>query len=377
MRRALALARRAAGRTSPNPLVGAVVVRDGRVVGEGYHRKAGTPHAEVHALRAAGALAQGATLYVTLEPCDHHGRTPPCTEAILAAGIRRVVTATIDPNPLVAGRGLERLRRAGVEVVTGVLEDEARELNEAFFKYITAGRPLVTYKYAMTLDGKAAARTGASRWISGPAARRLVHRLRAQADAVLVGVGTILADDPELTVRDARGRDPVRVVVDSLLRTPPTARVVAAAARSGAPTWIATTPAAPAERRAALQAAGAEVLVLPARDGRVDLAALMAELGRREVTSVLLEGGPTLAAAALDAGLIDRVAAFVCPLLLGGAEAPGPVGGRGYATPDEAPRLEGVRLRRVGGDFLVTGRPAPAGSGAAAAPPAREQVAHV
>lgn len=367
MRRALALARRAAGRTRPNPMVGAVVVREGRVVGEGYHRQAGTPHAEVHALQAAGPLARGATLYVSLEPCAHHGRTPPCTDAILAAGIRRVVAATVDPNPLVAGRGLERLRRAGLEVATGVLEEEARELNAAFFKYITAGRPLVTFKYAMTLDGKVASRTGAARWISSPAARRLVHRWRAAADAVVVGVGTVLADDPELTVRLVRGRDPVRVVVDSRLRTPASARVVAAAARSPAPTWIATTELAPPERRAALAAAGAEVLVLPARGGRVDLHGLLAELARREITGVLLEGGPTLAAAFLEEGLVDRVAAFVCPLLLGGVTAPGPVGGAGRADPAEALPLQDVRWRRVGDDLLVTARPAPPAGAAEAA----------
>lgn len=358
MGRALRLARRGAGATSPNPMVGAVVVREGRVVGEGFHRRAGTPHAEVHALRAAGPLAAGATLYVTLEPCDHHGRTPPCTEAILAAGVRRVVAAVADPNPLVAGRGLERLRGAGVDVVVGVREGEARELNESFFKYITTGRPFVTLKYAMSLDGKAAARTGASRWISGEASRALAHRLRARHDAVMVGVGTALADDPLLTVRHGGGRDPVRIVVDSRLRLPPAARVVAAAAASAAPTWVAATPEAPAERRAALEAAGATVITVPDREGRVDLAALMDELGRREVTSVLLEGGPTLAAAALDAGLVDKVAAFVAPLLLGGAAAPGPVGGTGVPTPAEGLRLERVRVRRVGGDLLITGYPA-------------------
>lgn len=359
MRRALRLARRAAGRTSPNPMVGAVVVRDGRVVGEGYHARAGAPHAEAHALRAAGAEAAGATLYVTLEPCDHHGRTPPCTEAIIAAGVRRVVAAAEDPNPLVAGRGLERLRAAGLTVETGVLEDEARALNEAFFKFISTGRPFVTWKYAMSLDGKVAAHTGVSRWISGERARTLVHRLRAGADAIMVGVGTALADDPLLTARGrgghggSGGRDPVRVIVDSRLRLPATARVLHPG--SAAPTWVATTPHAPAERRRALEAAGAEVLMLPDAGGRVHLPALMDELGRRQVTSVLCEGGPTLAAALLEDSLIDKVYCFISPRLIGGAAAPGALAGTGSPNPDLAWRLHRAAWRRVGEDLLAVG----------------------
>ncbi len=355
MARALALARRAAGRTSPNPLVGAVVVKDGRVVGEGYHQKAGTPHAEVHALAAAGTGARGATLYVTLEPCSHHGRTPPCTEAILAAGVRRVVAAVQDPNPRVAGRGFERLREAGVEVTAGVLEEEARRLNEAFFVYVTAGRPFVAMKTAMTLDGKIATACGESRWISGEASRALAHRLRSELDAVMVGIGTALADDPQLTARPpgTASRDPVRIVVDSALRLPPDARLLQL--DSPAPTWVATTERAPAERRRALEAAGAEVLVLPERDGRVDLAALMAELGRREVTSVLLEGGATLNAAALAAGVVDKVLCFVAPKVVGGAAAPGPVGGPGVERLAGAWRVERLAAEAVGEDILLTG----------------------
>lgn len=353
MRRALRLARRAAGRTSPNPMVGAVVVRDGRVVGEGYHRRAGTPHAEAHALRAAGDRAAGATLYVTLEPCDHHGQTPPCTDAIIAAGVRRVVAATADPNPRVAGRGLDRLRAAGLEVRTGILAGEARALNEAFLKFITTGRPFVTWKYAVSLDGRVAAHTGLSRWISGERSRALVHRLRAEVDAVMVGVGTALADDPLLTARGPGGRDPVRIVVDSHLRMPATARVISPGSK--APTWIATTHLAPAERRRALEGAGAEVMVLPAAGDRVHLPSLMDELGRREVTSVLCEGGPTLAAALLEASLIDKVCCFISPSLIGGGGAPGALAGTGRPSPAEAWRLERPAWRRVGEDFLITG----------------------
>lgn len=358
MARALDLARRGAGRTSPNPMVGAVVVREGRIVGEGYHEKAGTPHAEVHALRAAGPAAAGATLYVTLEPCNHHGRTPPCTEAIIAAGIARVVAAVKDPNPRVAGSGLARLRAAGIAVTEGVLAEEARELNEAFFHFITTGRPFVIMKYAMTMDGRIATATGESRWISSPEARERVHRLRAAADAVMVGIGTVLHDDPLLTCRVPGGRDPVRVVVDSRLRIPPSARVLSV--RSEAPTWLATTPLAAPERRAAIRslrrtgACPVEILEIPARDGRVDLGALLAELGRREITSVLLEGGAELNAAMLAAGAVQKVLGFVAPKLVGGREAPGPVGGSGVALP-EAWRVEGLKVEKVGEDVLLTG----------------------
>ncbi len=360
MAEALELARRVLGTTSPNPAVGAVVVRDGRVVGRGATRPVGGPHAERVALAEAGGLARGATLYVTLEPCCHQGRTPPCTDAIIEAGIAEVHVATLDPNPLVNGRGVRALIDRGIRVVVGEHEAEARRLNEWFFKYITTGRPFVLAKYAMTLDGKVAARTGDSRWVTGPAARAYVHRLRAQVDAVVVGVGTVLADDPALTARPEEfggpppTRQPLRVVVDSRGRTPPAARVL----DGTAPTLIAATPLADPEKLEAFKARGAEVLILPAAGGRVDLEALMAELGRRQVAWLLVEGGGRLLGSLFDLGLIDRVLAFVAPKLIGGAEAPGPVGGSGRPRMADAVRLEGVEIERLGEDLLVSGRPA-------------------
>ncbi|MEW6398780.1 MAG: bifunctional diaminohydroxyphosphoribosylaminopyrimidine deaminase/5-amino-6-(5-phosphoribosylamino)uracil reductase RibD [Bacillota bacterium] len=353
MDRALALAERAAGRTSPNPMVGAVVVKDGRVVGEGYHAAAGQPHAEVVALRRAGEAARGATLYVTLEPCCHFGRTPPCTREVMRAGVARVVAAMLDPNPRVAGRGVEDLRRAGIEVQVGCREEEARRLNEAFCKYIATGIPFVTYKAALSLDGKVATAEGDSRWISGEESRRLVHRLRDRYDAVMVGIGTVLADDPLLTCRIEGGRDPVRVVVDSRGRLPVTARLL----RSGSParTLVATTATMSGDTRAALEAIpGVEVIELPSRGGRVDPGALVRALGEREITSVLLEGGPTLAASFLAGGWVDKIMFFLAPLLVGGAWAPSPLGGEGVARLREARRLRDVVVERVGGDVLVT-----------------------
>lgn len=354
MRRALDLARQGLGLTSPNPAVGAVVVRDGEVVGEGFHERAGAPHAEVVALGVAGPRAAGATLYVTLEPCIHHGKTPPCSEAILQAGIRRVVVAIRDPNPLVDGHGIERLHEAGLEVEIGVEAAAAALLNRAFFKFITTGRPHVTLKIAMTLDGKIAARDGSSRWITGEAARAEVHRMRSQVDAILVGIGTLLADDPSLTVRLGRAwpREPLRVVVDSHLRTPPNAGVI----RAGRPerVLIACRESPPAERLEPLEAQGVEVLRLPASEGRVDLNALMSALAERQIVSVLAEGGSELNAGLLDHGCVDHLACFMAPLLLGGQGAPSALGGPGRLL-KEAFRLRNVTCDRIGEDFLFEG----------------------
>jgi diaminohydroxyphosphoribosylaminopyrimidine deaminase/5-amino-6-(5-phosphoribosylamino)uracil reductase len=322
-------------------------------VGEGYHPRAGEPHAEVLALRAAGPRARRATLYVSLEPCCHHGRTPPCTDAILAAGVRRVVAATLDPFPRVSGGGVAALQAAGVDVTVGTLEAEARRLNEAFFKAVTRGLPFVTLKAAMTLDGKIATVTGHSRWVTGEAARRYVHRLRDRHDAILAGIGTVRADDPLLTARLPRARDPLRVVVDArgelslnsqIGRTLGTVR-----------TLVATTEAASRERREALAAAGAEVLALPAEEGRVAPRALMAELVRRDIHSVLAEGGAEIHASLLAADLVDKVILFIAPKLVGGRAAPGPIGGAGVARMEEAVRLQDVRVRRFGVDLAVEG----------------------
>jgi len=357
MRMALRLAERARGRTSPNPVVGAVIVKQGQVVGRGYHRRAGSPHAEVEALRQAGESARGADLYVNLEPCNHFGRTGPCVRAIIEAGVGRVVMGMRDPNPLVNGKGMRALARAGVKVAAGALEAECRALNEAFICFVTKRRPFVVWKSAITLDGRVAARTGDSRWVTGEAARLEGHRLRDRLDAIMVGVGTVLADDPALTCRLPRGRDPIRVVVDSRLRTPPTARVVAEAARSAAPTWIVGGEAAPVRRAAALERAGARVLRVgvDAR-GRVLVPEVLRALAVRELLSVLLEGGPTLAGAFWREGMIDRVIAFVAPKLLGDPKALPMLAGAAVATMAEARPLRGVETRLVGEDLMVAGR---------------------
>ncbi|MEW6772153.1 MAG: bifunctional diaminohydroxyphosphoribosylaminopyrimidine deaminase/5-amino-6-(5-phosphoribosylamino)uracil reductase RibD [Bacillota bacterium] len=366
IRRTLELAARARGLTSPNPLVGAVVVRDGRVVAEGYHRRAGLPHAEIEALQAAGEAARGATLYVNLEPCCHTGRTGPCTEAIIAAGVKRVVAAMVDPNPLVAGKGIARLREAGIDVAVGVVEDEARRLNEAFIKYVTARRPFVVLKTAMSLDGKIATVTGESRWITGEAAREYVHQLRNTCDAVLVGIGTVLKDDPSLTTRlPEGGRDPVRVILDSSARMPLEARVLNQ--DSEAPTLVATTEVAPAERLAALRQAGAEVLVC-GRGPQVNLDLLLAELAAREIVSVLVEGGSTVNASFLLQGLVDKVVWFIAPRIIGGREALGPVGGSGIRHLARAIRLTETVVKQLGADLCVEGYPVYEGAGGACSP---------
>jgi diaminohydroxyphosphoribosylaminopyrimidine deaminase/5-amino-6-(5-phosphoribosylamino)uracil reductase len=354
MRMTLRLARRGLGRTSPNPCVGAVIVRRGEIVGRGHHERAGGPHAEIEAIRDAGDLCRGATLVVNLEPCPTHGRTPPCVPAIDAAGIRRVVAAMRDPNPAVSGRGFAGLRRRGIEVTVGVLEAEAARLNEAYAKYVTTRLPFVLLKAAMTLDGKIASRTGESKWIGSPAARAHVHRLRSEYDAVMVGVGTVVADDPTLTAYLLKGsgrRDPLRVIVDSNAHTPPEAAAIV----GGEPGCIvATTRRAPKSRLARLRQAGAEVLQCRAdRDGHVALRDLIARLGEREITSVMIEGGGETAAAALAAGAVDKLLFVVAPKVLGGAGAKTPVEGRGIARLADAVALEISRVRRVGRDVMI------------------------
>lgn len=352
MARAAALAYRALGRTSPNPAVGAVIVRGGRVAGEGWTRPVGGPHAEVVALRRAGARARGATLYVTLEPCAHHGRTPPCIDAVIAAGIARVVVGVGDPNPRVRGRGFRALRAAGIDVTTDVLADEVGAVSAWFRHYIVRGRPFVMLKLAASLDGRIATARGESRWISGPAARRWVHQLRNHVDAVMVGSGTVLADDPALTCRLRGGRDPIRIVVDGQLRTPLRARVVRQ--RSSAPTLIATTASAPAARRLALARAGAEVLVVPGVRGHVALPALFRALAARGIVSVLLEGGGELAAAALRAQVVDRALLVSAPLLLGGDGRP-MLGSLEVGRLARAPHVADPIFSRLGPDLLIEG----------------------
>lgn len=357
MRRALRLAER--GFTPPNPMVGCVLVRDGVNVGEGWHPSAGQPHAEVFALRTAGAQAEGATAYVTLEPCSHFGRTPPCADALIAAKVRRVVAAALDPNPQVSGRGLAKLQAAGIEVVLGVLESQARHVNAAFLHFHTTGIPFVTLKAAMTLDGKIATRTGDSQWITGPKARRYVHLQRARSGAVLAGIGTLLADDAQLNARlpgIVLPRQPLRIVVDSHLRTPPDCAAVRIAAPE-TPLLIATCAPADPERSRALLRDGVEILALPADPmGRVDLTALLQELAGRRIVSIWAEGGGELHAALLAAGLAHRAFFFLAPKLLGGKDAPTPLEGVGPAHMAQAVPLDSLTVHRFGPDLALEGR---------------------
>jgi diaminohydroxyphosphoribosylaminopyrimidine deaminase/5-amino-6-(5-phosphoribosylamino)uracil reductase len=354
MDRALAEAALADFAPSPNPMVGAVVARDGEILAVGHHARAGQPHAEINVLRAAGEAARSADLYVTLEPCTVQGRTPPCVDAVIGAAPRRVVVAMLDPNPAVAGRGVAALEAAGITVEVGLRAAAAERLNRFYLTHMRTGRPFVTAKFAASLDGRIATRTGESQWISSPEARQAAHRLRHQHDAVLVGATTVERDDPALTTRlgDGLHRQPLRVVVDSALRTAPSARLLDP---GGGQVIIATTAAASEERSAALRDAGAEVLVLPDRDGRVDLAALLDDLGRRGILSLLAEGGAEVLGSLRDAGLIDSVVAILAPRLIGGAGAPAAIGGEGAGSLAEALHLVDLDVQRVGGDLIVTG----------------------
>lgn len=352
LRLACRLAERAYGRTSPNPPVGAVLVRAGKIVGTGYHRFAGGDHAEIAALRRAGARARGATLYITLEPCSHHGRTPPCTGALIRAGIKEVVCGVRDPNPLVAGRGLRRLARAGIRVRTGVLEQRCRLLIEAFAKYITRQVPFVVLKLAATLDGRIAAASGDARWISGERSRKEVHRLRNRVDAVVVGVGTVIADDPLLTCRIAGGRNPWRIVLDSRLRLPLSAKIVRLA--DAQKTIIAAGAAAPSAKLRALESLGVEVWRLPLRGERISWRPLLKKLARRDIVSVLIEGGARTAASALAEKIVDKFVFFYAPKILGGDGMP-MISGLGFRRVKNALPARELHLHRSGEDLVVTG----------------------
>lgn len=368
MGRALGLARAALGSTSPNPAVGAVIVRDGAIVGEGYTLPPGQAHAEVGALQQAGNAAQGAALYVTLEPCCHYGRTPPCTDAVIAAGVSRVIYAATDPNPRVAGGGAAALREAGI-VVEHRPEPAADDLYRAFGKQIRTGRPFVVAKFAMSLDGKIATRTGHSQWITGPAARARVQQLRKEMDAIMVGIGTAMADDPQLTARDECGSplaaewQPIRVVLDSAGRLPLSARLLRQPGRTIVATAAGGTDGACA---AALADAGASVKAFPGSDGRVNLSGLLDYLGEQGIVSVLVEGGSATLGALLDAGLVDQVQAFVAPTLIGGADAASPIAGVGAAVMSDAVPLHHTTMEQIGRDWLITGYPT--GGGAQCSP---------
>lgn len=357
---ALRLAAKGRGTASPNPMVGALVVRQGKIIGQGVHLRPGTPHAEIHALRQVGARARGSTLYVTLEPCCHlKKRTPPCVPEILRSGVRRVVIAMQDPNPSVKGKGIAALRRVGRLVTVGVAHSEAEELNKAYCHWMKTGRPYVTLKAGMTLDGKLATAAGESRWITGEPSRREVHQLRRRVDAVLVGIGTVLTDDPSLTARAGprletlAPRQPVRIVVDSRLRTPFKAQILAQ--QDKAKTMIATTAAAPAARRSVLQKKSIEILTLPALQGRVSWSALLKRLGQRGIMSLLVEGGSEVNAAMLKAKVVDHIRLYMAPLLLGGLNAKGVIGGESPARLAGAIKLRHVVTRSVGNDLVIEG----------------------
>jgi diaminohydroxyphosphoribosylaminopyrimidine deaminase/5-amino-6-(5-phosphoribosylamino)uracil reductase len=346
----LALREGAKGRPSPNPHVGAVLTKRGKVVAKGYHARAGQAHAEVVAIERAKRAARGATLYVTLEPCNHHGRTGPCTEAIIEAGIARVVIGARDPAPHTKG-SIRKLRRAGIEVQVGVRRTEAERLIADFAKHIGTGKPYVTLKAAVTLDGRIATKSGDSKWITGPKARRHAHRLRHRSDAVMVGVGTVLADDPQLTVRDVRGKSPLRVILDSRLRTPPDARIL----DEEAPTLVFHGHRAPRTRAKKLEATGAELVSVSRDRTGLDLEAVLDSLGARKIVRLLVEGGGTLHGALLDRGLVDSAAIFVAPAILGDAEGIPLAIGASRDSIEEAMRLKFPRMRRFGDDILVEG----------------------
>ena len=354
MHLALELAAKARGQTGVNPVVGCVIVKDGRIVGLGSHLRRGEAHAEIHALNMAGEEARGATVYVTLEPCSHFGRTPPCADRLIEAGVARVVAAATDPNPKVSGNGLAKLRAAGIETASGVLEGESRKLNEAFEKYIRTGLPFVTLKAGATMDGRISAGSGDSRWVTGEASREAVHTLRHRHDAIMIGAGTALRDDPSLTTRTpVPGLHPIRIVVDSKLRLPLHLRLFT---DGQAPTIVLAAADADADKKRALESAGIEVIGCETRDGRIDLHDAMRRLGGREIGSVLLEGGGRLNGAMLAAGLVDKIAVFYAPKIVGSAGTP-LFDWSGAGRMAEAVRLARIEIERYGDDWCVTGYP--------------------
>ena len=360
LQQALKLAAKGRGRTSPNPMVGALVVKNGTIVGKGFHPAAGKPHAEVYALREAGEMARQATMYVTLEPCNHQGRTPPCTEAIIAAGISRVVVGMEDPNPKVAGNGMTRLRAAGIEIISGILEDKCRRLNEAYIKYITTNTPFVTLKIAASMDGRIATHTGHSHWITGEQSRRYVHRLRDETDAILIGIGTLLQDNPRLTTRlpGKKGLNPYRIIVDSRLRTPLHADIFGTDAREK---LILVTSFAKRDELELYRERTCHILQIPADDlGQLDLKFLMKELAELEIMSLIIEGGAEINGSAVDAGIVDKICFFYAPLLIGGRGSIGMMGGRGIDFIPDAQRIKEVKIRRFGPDICVEGYLQPA-----------------
>jgi len=352
MKRALHLAEKGKGRTSPNPMVGAILVKDGKMVGEGHHAKAGEAHAEIVALQQAGEEAEGAILYLNLEPCTHYGKTPPCVPQVIEAGVKRVVIGMEDPNPLVKGKGIEILRKAGLDVEVGILEKECRRLNEAFCKYILKKEPFVVLKVAATLDGKMATRNGDSKWISGEASRRFVHKLRDQVDGVLVGIGTVLKDNPMLTARIRGGRDPYRIVLDSRLKIPEEAKVIGT---SPSKAIIASTELAPKDKIEKLEKRGVQILILDSKEGRVNLKSCLSKLGEMGMMNLLVEGGSQVNGSFLDEGVIDKLLLFLSPKLIGDQQALGIFGGKGASNLQKATALKEIKAKRMGEDILLEG----------------------
>jgi diaminohydroxyphosphoribosylaminopyrimidine deaminase/5-amino-6-(5-phosphoribosylamino)uracil reductase len=352
MKRAIEISKKGAGFTNPNPLVGAVIVKDDQIIGEGYHEKYGDHHAEVNAFNNATASVEGATMYVTLEPCSHYGNTPPCAKAIVEKKIKKVIVGMVDPNPLVAGRGIKMMRDAGIEVKTGVLSDEVKKVNEIFLKYIQDNRPYCIMKTAMTLDGKIATKTGDSKWISNTSSRRFSHEIRNRVSGILVGINTVLNDDPRLTTRlDRRSTDPIRIILDSKARIPLDAKVLTVASDSGV--IVATTEKANDEKIEKLKSLGVEIIKTPLKDNRVDLDYLINTLGERSIDSLLIEGGGTVNFSFLKERLVDKIYSFIAPKIIGGREALTPVEGDGFDTIDEGIELKDVSVQDYYGDVLI------------------------
>lgn len=353
MQMALELAARGKGRTSPNPMVGAVIVKGNKVIASGYHKRAGTAHAEAAALKKAGARAKGATLYVNLEPCCHTAkRTPPCTKAVIESGIREVVTAMIDPNPKVSGKGLKELRAAGIITRTGIMKEAARKLNEVFIKHITRNRPFVILKIAQSIDGKIATARGESKWITGPEARERVHQLRSEVDALVVGIGTVKADNPSLDCRIRGGRNPYRIIVDSRLDISLNSKVLK---HDDGKTVIAATEKADKIKLDTLARRGTRVLIIREKTGKVDLNRLMTELAKLDITSVMIEGGSSIAASALSDRIVDKVMFFAAPKIIGGVDAIPSIGGESPALLKNAVKLKDMQVTTLGGDILIEG----------------------
>ena len=350
MKMALELAQKGMGFTAPNPMVGAVIVKNGRIIGQGYHRKYGGLHAEREALAACTEEPKGASIYVTLEPCCHYGKQPPCVNAILEAGIRRVIIGSSDPNPLVAGKGIRILKDHGIEVTENILKEECDKLNEAFFYYIQNKKPYVVMKYAMTMDGKIAAYTGESKWVTGEAARIHVQEQRLKYTGIMVGVGTVLADDPMLTCRLENSRNPVRIICDSHLRTPLTSKIVRTA--ETIPTILASS-SKDQQKIKNYEELGCQVLYVPEKNGHIDLNRLMELLGAAKIDSILLEGGGSLNWSALECGIVQKVQTYIAPKLFGGEEAKTPVEGKGFPDPASAVLLKNSEIIRLGDDFLI------------------------